>query len=93
LNSASPCNLYKIRVDRHNTLQESGKDILHLKSLVAENLVGVKRNVNLRTEIYLVSEKYCFIFTQAMDKIDKVHNCIATHYLCDLQAMKLFVCK
>jgi len=65
LNSASLFNLYEIRMDKHNTLQESGHDILHLKSLVKENVVGVKLDVNLRTEINLVSKKHCFIFTQS----------------------------
>jgi len=65
LNSASLFNLYEIRMDKYNTLQESDHDILHLKSLFKENVVGVKINVNLRTEINLVSEKYRFIFTRS----------------------------
>ena len=52
-------------MDKYNTLQESDHDILHLKSLFKENVVGVKINVNLRTEINLVSEKYRFIFTRS----------------------------
>ena len=93
LNSSSLFNLCEIRTDRQSTLHESGRDIFHLKSSVKENVVDVKLNANLRTEINLSLKSIVLFLHKATDIIDKVYNYITTYYLCDLQAMKLFMYK